>query len=421
MALYVDPLADDEEARLRRAQALLTDGIGIKVPGSIGALDPALLSEFDQTFTTPQQKPAQEAAPIQAAIAGMGSEPPESGISADYLPFDKYEKRPGLLGRIRQQPGGSQALLAFGANMLMANDFFDGLGKGALAYQGTIDAEKDKLKPQFTKDFSHTYQIDPVTGKPTFTRTPVADYTDSQIEARGKAAYERAVATAKIGSDSRIEVANIGAKSDAEKLSFQDRWNKRDNDTRERIAQLQADAAERRARLTQGNKQPSSSVLKQYDEHAGKVEAIDTTLIQAEPIITALSNGSLQLGVVENLANKTKLATGMGVDDSAVLYGQMNTFIEGLRNTVLMDARGVQTDGDAERAKAQLLSGTGSSESVKKNLEIVLENLRRRRDYAQDRATAISNQYGIETGGGAPVRSGGSSSKTSMKQKYGLQ
>ncbi|MGE8142287.1 hypothetical protein ACQKOE_09955 [Novosphingobium sp. NPDC080210] len=430
MALYMDPLGDDEDAKRRRAAMLLGLDGGNGLPPDTGVLDPAFLSQFDQAFSAAPQTPdtaqapvpAPSAAPgpamggnVPAAIAGIGmdNDPVETGINANNLKAPDYQiKRPGLIGRIKQQPGGAQALLAFGANMMMANDFFEGLGKGALAYQGTLDAEKEKLKPQFTKDFSHTYQIDPVTGRPTFTRTPVADYTDAQIEARGKAAFDKAVAVANIGKDGKVEVANIGAQSDANKLEWQDKWNKLQIESRERIAKLQADAAERRARLTSGNKQASASVLKQYDEHAGKVDAIDTTLIQAEPIMAALNDGSLKLGIVENLANKTKLATGMGVDDQAVLYGQLNTFVEGLRNTVLMDARGVQTDGDAERAKAQLLSGTGSAESVKKNLDIVLNNLRRRREYSQGRANAISSQYGIATSGGggstpAPARSGG--------------
>lgn len=430
MALYMDPTGDDEDAKRRRAAMLLGLDGGNGLPAPTGVLDPAFLSQFDQAFgnspqtqDTPQAPvPAPNSAPgpamggnVPAALAGFGmdNDPVESGINANDLKAPDYQiKRPGLLGRIKQQPGGAQALLAFGANMMMANDFFEGLGKGALAYQGTLDSEKDKLKPQFTKDFSHTYQVDPVTGKPTFTRTPIADYTDSQIEARGKAAFDKAVAVANIGKDGKVEVANIDAKTAADKLAFQDKWNKRDNDTDLRIAEINNKAAMERQRLTQGSKPAPAGVLKQYDEHAGKVQAIDTTLIQAEPILNALNDGSLQLGIVQNLANKGKLATGVGVDDSAVLYGQLNTFIEGLRNTVLMDAKGVQTDGDAERAKAQLLSGTGSTESVKKNLEIVLGNLRRTREYAQGRASAISSQYGIATSGGggstpAPARSGG--------------
>lgn len=427
--MQVDPLGDDEEAKLRRAMALFGDLFGNGMGGEgapIGALDPAMLEQFDQTFQSAPQAPQpmgqqptspppaapQGEQPMRAAIAGMGmdNDPPETGINANYLPFDKYEKKLGLLGRIKQKPGGAQALLAFGANMMMANDFFEGLGKGALAYQGTLDEAADKLKPQFTKDFTHTYQIDPVTGKPTFTRTPVAEYMDAQIEARGKAALDKAVATATIGKDGRIEVANIGAATADKDREFKDKWTKMQIESEERIAKLNADAAERRARLTQGSKPAPAGVLKQYDEHAGQVSAIDTTLIQAEPIMQALENGSLELGIVSNLKHKGALATGVGVDDGAVLYGQMNTFIEGLRNTVLMDAKGVQTDGDAERARAQLLSGTGSTESVKKNLQIILGNLRRRREYAEGRATSIARQYSLDTGGGTsspPASSGG--------------
>jgi hypothetical protein len=64
-----------------------------------------------------------------------------------------------------------------------------------------------------------------------------------------------------------------------------------------------------------------------------------------------------------------------------------------------MDARGVQSDGDADRAKAQLLSGRGSEESVRANLRIVLNNLRNRRAYSLGRSQDLAQQYGIETEG----------------------
>lgn len=422
MALYRDPLEGDEEAQRLRALQMFDLGLGPKSPvDAFKQTEPTYDMNANRNFGV-----GKNGAPI--AGIGMYNDPIETGLNVDSLNVPSIGKvrNPGLLGRIRQQPGGSQALLAFGANMLMSNDFFEGLGKGALAYQGTLDAEAEKLKPKFTKDFTHTYQMNPETGQMEMKRTSVADYEENIVDKKLITSENNSRYRADRTYDGKIEVANIGARTAQEELDFKDRWNKRDNDTDLKIANIQSASAERRAKLqaaTVAGKPISASVIKQYDEHSGTVTAIDTTLVQAEPILTALDNGTLKLGVVENIKNKAALATGVGVDDSAIMYGQMNTLIEGIRNTVLMDAKGVQTDGDAERAKAQLLSGTGSAASVRKNLQIVLDNLRKRREYANARAEDIARGAGMDTSSTNAVRSGGGGgdNKSSMKQKYGLQ
>lgn len=380
--------------------------------GALYAEDPqAANAVFDGAF-------GPQGSPFPAPV-GMGAGPiqlPDPG-SLDLGATPKV-KRPGLLGRIKQQPGGSKALLALGASLLSSQNFFDGLGKGVMAYQNTLDAEADKLKPQLTKDATFSYSRDPTTGEMVFNRTPVADFedsiTDRKLESARAMSKYRTDANVDLGRDKLAENGrqfDVTAQHNKDVLAETARYHDASLRNAYDIAKLNNQTSLMEKQLAAGGKPPPAQIQKQVGDYQDIVQKSDTTLSQAQPIMQALSNGTLQLGIAANLSNKAKLATGVGIDDSAVLYGQLNTFIEGLRNTILMDARGVQTDGDAERAKAALLSGTGSNESVMRNLSIVLNNLKGRRDFAAARAGDLSSQYGIETpqtnavlgiGGGAP-------------------
>jgi len=365
--------------------------------GGIYGDDPfAAQSAFDAAFG-PQDRP-----PVTAVDSPAIQLPDTGDLELGVDP--QVQKRPGLMGRIRQQPGGSKALLAFGASLLSNPNFFAGLGQGAMAYQNTLDAEADKLKPQLTKDGTFTYSRDPETGEMVFNKTPVADYESGIVDkkllsAQAMSKY-RTDQTVDLGRDKLVENGRqFDANLDHQQAVLKEtqRWHDASLKNAFDIAKLNNQTSILEKQLASGGKPPPAAIQKQVGDYQDIVQKSDLTLSQAQPILQALSNGTLQLGVASNLMNKAKLASGVGIDDSAILYGQLDTFIESLRNTILMDARGVQTDGDAERAKAMLLSGTGSAASVQKNLQIVLQNLKSRRDFAQSRASDLSGQYGINT------------------------
>lgn len=94
--------------------------------------------------------------------------------------------------------------------------------------------------------------------------------------------------------------------------------------------------------------------------------------------------------------------TGLGSNAETVLYSQFQTSLEGLRNALLVANKGVQTDGDANRAMAELLAGTGDTASILANLRSVQKSLKTRSSQAQGRIDELARQYGADVGESSP-------------------
>lgn len=104
---------------------------------------------------------------------------------------ERAEKRGfgASFGSLFNRPGSSEALIAFGANMLSANSFGEGLGRGAMAFADTLRAEEERRKPkqQFLADGAIMASTDPMTGETDFQSVdPVQQY----IAARDQAELE---------------------------------------------------------------------------------------------------------------------------------------------------------------------------------------------------------------------------------------
>lgn len=336
---------------------------------------------------------------------------PNIGPIASVPQIDVPEvKRPGLLGRIRQQPGGSRALLAFGAKLLSSKDFFSGFGNAALAYQQVLDEEANKLKPQLTKDSTFTYRYNPETGKYDIERTPVADYEQENLQKK----YDTNVLIAKTrdeGQTVRNQQDNdtLLQKTDKEigfkekELDYKDRWNRDDNDVALDIAKIKAEADRETAGMRQG-KPPSAGIEKIVNDLEQGASKSGAVLTRAQPIVQSLRDGSLQLGVFSNLKNKASAATGFGVTESTKKYADLQQFVESLRNAILIDNKGVQTDGDAERAKLEILIAQGDAEIVAKQLENIMQQVERGRQYALGKSQEIKQRQGMAT---VPARRSG--------------
>lgn len=378
-------------------------------PGALYSDDPGTpqaLSMFDTAF------PQGSRPPVTALQDSSIRSPDLSGLDAIQGPSGKV-KRPGLLGRIMQQPGGSKALLAFGASLLSNPDFFSGLGQGALAYRDVLDNEADKLKPKLTKDAAFTYSINPTTGEPIFERTPVADFQEGLLNKK----LASAETTSKYRTDVNADIAG-------NRLEKQDQWHSQDNDLERwktekmgdwkeadrknalEIAKINADARQALLTAQQQGRQVPVGAIKEFDTHAAKVNTANGTLDLGNQVLSDLQSGKLKLGLLNNLGNKAAAVTGIGANEATRSYSQLQQFTQILVNSILMDARGVQTDGDAERAKIESLVSSGDNEGAQREIANALRMIERGRDYAQGRASDIARQYGIDATSTAPSISG---------------
>lgn len=387
--------------------------------------------EFPQGVLTPGFLDGLSSNPSALNIAAGGIDPSMLGSTAGVDAGTPKVKGPGLMGRIRQQPGGSKALLAFGASLLSSPNFFQGLGQGALAYQNVLDTEADKLKPQLTKDAQFQYSRDPETGEMTWQRTPVGDFEDdivtrklqanlAGIKMRDAGQTERNLTT--LDYKDRWDQRDDAFKRD--ELAYKDRWNTADNDTDISVAKINAQSAWRKALVAAGagegvmGKPPPVGIQKQIGDYTSTRDAQTNAQTQLAPLIAAIQNGELSFNAASNLRHKAALATGIGGNDETILYSQFQTSLESLRNALLVANKGVQTDGDAERALSELIAGQGDTKAVLANLQKVYKALGARGSQAQARIDELARQYNADVGNSSPNSGNRSPTATSTGVKW---
>jgi len=249
---------------------------------------------------------------------------------------------------------------------------------------------------------------DPRTGETRLSRTPVADYQQGLTQAR----FDNQVGLARLAGDfagarqqsqqsfdARMTQLKIDAESaDADKAC----------DARYELARMQIDA--RRAAAS-ANRPVPPSAMKQYIEQNDVASQSNQVLSQLDGIERMLSSGQLQLGALSNARQKASLAGFLPSNELTPLYGEYQQFLTRMANVSLLAAKGTQTEGDAERARAAIVSGNGDNASVLANLRVVREVLRRQADQASQNASTINRTYGIEgnheASPGRAINSGG--------------
>jgi hypothetical protein len=329
------------------------------------------------------------------------------------------EKKLGFLGRIKQQPGGQQALLAFGSAMLRNQDFFQGLGEGSMAYQNTLDAAKDDLKPKLTKDQQFQYTLDPKTGEPTFKRTAVGDY-DYEMEQTKLENLLARVGLTQDGSTLRnretIKYNTWETEQDNDNASdIADNKNR----TSIQVAEISAEASRLKAEMAQAAtsaKPPPVGAMKMFNEAQSSANKAQGTITDGNKILGYMADGTLDLGIINNLLSKGAMATGIGANANTRAYGELEQFTQTLVNTILIDARGVQTDGDAARAKIMSLVSSGDTTGAHREISNVMRMIERGRQQNVSTARTVAGTYGIaQQPASAAPRAAPKPNKTSTK------
>lgn len=84
--------------------------------------------------------------------------------------------------------------------------------------------------------------------------------------------------------------------------------------------------------------------------------------------IQQIDSGALNLSLMGNISNRAKSALGVG-DENTAAFDTFKSTLETMRNASLLLAKGVQTEGDAQRAWSALMSNLSSEKVVKAQLE----------------------------------------------------
>jgi len=293
-----------------------------------------------------------------------------------------------------------------------------------MGYMKAIDDAKERNRPQvkFLANGAVQAITDPQTGETRYVTTPAQNALkeilgtklDGQMklqENKNDAAWKRAVATfenrekltgMKIDSSEKIAGMNIDSREDIATGR---------NRTALEIARMGQDGKDkdREARVQLGSTKPApAAAMAKYQDLYSAKNTYEQVQTNGAQIIDMIEDGSLPLSGPGNAYQEAALAGYMPKTKATTNYAMYKQFKEGLRNAYLLASKGMQTDGDADRAMREIESGSGDPESVKANLNVVMNFINRRREVAQDSMEMYENEYGI---GESKPSSGPSSSR----------
>lgn len=113
--------------------------------------------------------------------------------------------------------------------------------------------------------------------------------------------------------------------------------------------------------------------LKNADTNAKAAGGSAWIASEAAQVLRDIKSGALDLGAGKNLVNYGRNVTGWDSENSEA-YARYQRFITRMQNETLLQAKGVQTEGDAYRAIQQFIAGGGNynSKVMAESLEDVI-------------------------------------------------
>lgn len=181
----------------------------------------------------------------------------------------------------------------------------------------------------------------------------------------------------------RLE-AQQQAQQAAKLAALQQQQARIDQAALDRQAQAERSAADRASRETIASnhnelmttlKGPSIAASKPLPPVAVKMQNDDLEVIgtfsgldaDLQGLQKQIEEGKLSFGLFNNLANSARNYTGNSTEESRNL-ASFKTKLENMRNSVLLLNKGVQTEGDAQRAMNEIIANINDKELVKQRL-----------------------------------------------------
>lgn len=161
---------------------------------------------------------------------------------------------------------------------------------------------------------------------------------------------------------------------------------------------------------TGANKPLPAGALKMTEDAYQNVVNADAALGKAQEIASMFEAGQLDFSLGSRAAYEAYKSTGYvapGVTEAELVkMDSYYRFLSQLRNTVLMAAKGVQTEGDAQRALQQFEEAT-TTEARRAALNDIIEIMSRTKSAAQGSIDRVYANYGATPPGTAGVVPGG--------------
>lgn len=136
-----------------------------------------------------------------------------------------------------------------------------------------------------------------------------------------------------------------------------------------------------------------AAALKLQNEALDGLAAASNIQADLGTVINQIDAGTLSLGPVENITSSAMNAAGMS-DEKSRNYGAFKTTLEKLRNDSLRLNKGVQTEGDAQRAWNELFQNLNDEKLVSQRLKQIQNINQRAADFKQLEVDNIRSNYG---------------------------
>ena len=147
-----------------------------------------------------------------------------------------------------------------------------------------------------------------------------------------------------------------------------------------------------------------TSALKMRQESLDAIGTASSMSADLASLASQIESGALNLGPVDNLISEGLNYTGMSSENSRN-YQSFKATLEKLRNDSLRLNKGVQTDGDAQRAWNELLTNINDPKVVMQRLSEIDAINRRAVELHQFNLNQIDQNYGRQPLDTSPLRS----------------
>ena len=136
-----------------------------------------------------------------------------------------------------------------------------------------------------------------------------------------------------------------------------------------------------------------SAILKEQNEiltQIGTVSGLNSDLSDLEKQV---KTGKVNLGPLNNAESWVRNKTGLSTPES-VNYASFNAKIENMRNSILLLNKGVQTEGDAQRALKELFDNINDKDVVKQRLAEIRRLNERAVELKKHQVNTLRSEFG---------------------------
>jgi len=138
-----------------------------------------------------------------------------------------------------------------------------------------------------------------------------------------------------------------------------------------------------------------ASALKLQQEELDALGSASSLNADLGAIGGQIATGGLKLGPIENLESRAKNATGLS-DENSRNFASFKATLERLRNESLRLNKGVQTEGDSQRAWNELIENIGDSGVVAQRITEIQAINKRAADLRRMNVDAIRSNFGVK-------------------------